>query len=153
MVRETPLRVLVTVSHESPFWSRSCHSLIPHIIQLLKDKKLYESNGDTPPDTKLLAIKKWKTRIFFTFDISNEDYDFDSGHKPEEKQNNLPAVVVYLGKGQKVYEATLGMRNRINEEMAFLHDANGYDAVLPFFEDHTLMSPPEYPNPRSLKRH
>jgi hypothetical protein len=44
------------------------------------------------------------------------------------------------------------VRNKVNEEIAFLHDANGYDAVLPFFEDHTSTTHPQYPNPRSLKR-
>ncbi|KAJ5640310.1 uncharacterized protein N7484_008172 [Penicillium longicatenatum] len=152
MVRENPLRVFGTVSHDSPYWSQPCHSLIPPIIQLLREKKLYKSTENTPPDTKLLAIKKWETRIFFTFDISNKDYVFDSGHKREEKQNDLPVLVAYLGKGQKVYEASPGVRNRVNDEMAFLHDANGWKADLPFSEDHTSTSPPEYPNPRSLKR-
>lgn len=153
MMSEKSLRVLVIVSHESPLWSQPCDFLIEPVTQLLKDKKLYKSIGDTSPDTKLLAIKKWKTRIFFTFDISNENYNFKTGHSRQEEQNNLPVVVAYLGKGHKAYEATLGVRNRVNDEIAFLHDANGYDSVLPFVEDHTLTSPPEYPNPRSLTHH
>lgn len=153
MVYENSSRVLVSVSHESPLWPQPCQDLIPPIIQLLKDKNLYKPTGDTPPAPKLLAIKKWKTRIFFTFDISNEDYDFDSGHNREEPQNNPPVLVAYLGKVQKVFEAIPGVRDRVNEEIASLHDANGYDAVLPFYEDHTLSSPPVYSNPRSLKRH
>lgn len=151
MALENSVRVLTSVSHESPFWSQPCDSIIPSIIQLLTDKKLYKSVGDSPPDTKLLAIKKWKTRIFFTFDICNDDYDFKSGHKLEEKQNNLPVLVAYLGKGHKVYQAIPGVRNRVNKEIALLHDVNGYDAALPFLEDHTSTTFPQYPNPRSLK--
>lgn len=97
-----------------------------------------------------LAIQRWNVRVLFTFDISNIDYDVDLGHKPEEKQNNLPVVVVHLSKSHIVYEANSGTRERLNKDIAFLHDANGYGAILPFIEDHTLDSPPEYPNPRSL---
>jgi hypothetical protein len=153
MAPENPLRVLVIVSNLSPSWTQACNSpesLVPLAIQLIKEKTSYDALGDTLPDTRLLAIQRWNVRVLFTFDISNIDYDVDLGHKPEEKQNNLPVVVVHLSKSHIVYEANSGTRERVNKDIAFLHDANGYGAVLPFIEDHTLDSPPEYPNPRSL---
>lgn len=152
-MQEISLRVLVIVSNLSPHWTQagnSPKSLIPLTIQLIKENGLYNAQRNTPPDTRLLATQRWNVRVLFTFDISNRDYDVDLGHKPEQKQNGLAVAVVHLSRTRIVYIANFGIRERVNGDVAFLHYANGHGVNPPFVEDHTLGSPPEYLNPRSL---
>lgn len=99
MTQENPLRVLVILSNRNPSWAEACNLpewLIPLAVQLLKENGIHDTRGDTPPDTRLLAIQRWNVRVLFTFDISNRDYDVNLGHEIGEKQNNLPVVVVHL---------------------------------------------------------
>lgn len=152
MPQGNPLRVLVIVSDYSPFWTQVCdslESLIPIAMQVIKDNNLYDAKANNIPDTRLLAIQKYRVRILFVFDISNKDYDAALGHLAE--QNKLPVVVVHLSSREIAYEPHPGTRERINKDIAFYHDANGLGATPPFFEDHTLETPPTYPNPRSLR--
>lgn len=153
MTQENFLRVLVIVSNRSSFYTQACdssESLISIAIQVIEDSKLYDAQNNDKPDTRLLAIQKYRVRIFFVFDISNKDYDAALAHLAE--QNNLPVVVAYLSSSQIADKPHPGTRERINIDVAFLHDANGHGATPPFFEDHTVESPPEYLNPRSLTR-
>ena len=146
------LYVLVIVSNQSPFWIQACDSpegLIPIAIQVIKDSKLYDAQEDGTPDTRLLAIQKWRIRTHFIFDLSNKDYDPALGHLAE--QNKLPVVVAHISRRQVAYKPHPGSGERINnKDVAFFHDANGFEGTPSFIEDHILESPPVYSNPRSL---
>lgn len=154
------MRVLVHVTDKSPHWIQACrwstscdpqNDLALLAIRLIGEEKLYDVQRETP-DTRLLAIQKYRARIFVVLDVSNKDYDAKLGHFLEQKQNNLPVIVVHFSRQEAVYKANPGQSENVNRDVAHLHDCNGDGSIPPFIEDHTLESPPEYPNPRSLRR-
>lgn len=150
MSRESALRVLVIVSNRSSLWHQACNSpedLISPAMEVLEQHGLFDRPRDTQADTLFLAIQKWAVRLLFVFDISNKDYNTELGHLPE--QNNLRVVVVHFSSKQIAYEPRQAERERVNGDIARLHDANGYGAIPPFIEDHTKGSP-VYFNPRSI---
>lgn len=86
MTQENFLCVLVIVSNRSSFYAQACdssESLISITHQVIEDSKLYDAQNNDKPDTRLLAIQKYRVRIFFVFDISNKDYDAALGHIAE----------------------------------------------------------------------
>ncbi|CAG7936389.1 unnamed protein product [Penicillium nalgiovense] len=150
MSQENPLRVLVIVSHRSSQISKAQNNpeaLVPKAIRLLKASHLY-SPQEIHPATKLVAAQKWRTRVFFVFDICHTAYDAKLGHLPE--QNKLPVAVVHLSKKNTAYVANAWLSKRVNRDIALFHNANGFGAVPPFVEDHTVGKPPEYMNPRDI---
>ncbi|KAJ5382228.1 hypothetical protein N7517_000139 [Penicillium concentricum] len=150
MSQGNPLRVLVIVSHRSSQISKAQNNpeaLIPKAIRLLKASHLYTPQEDHPT-TKLVAAQKWQTRVFFVFDICHATYDANLGHLPE--QNKLPVAVVHLSKKNTAYVANAWLSKRVNRDVALFHNANGFGAVPPFIEDHTVGKPPKYVNPRDI---
>ncbi|CAG7988778.1 unnamed protein product [Penicillium olsonii] len=148
MTQQNPLRVLVIVSHRSsrmPKAQSNPEALVPKAIRLLKSTQLYVPQ-ETHPATRLVAAQKWRTRVFFVFDIGHTAYDAKLGHLPE--QNRLPVVVVHLSKKNTAYWANAWLSKRVNRDIALFHNANGFGGVPPFVEDHTIGKPPEYMNPR-----
>lgn len=152
MTQQKPLRVLVIVSQRSALWSKareSAEDLVPAAIQLVKDNQLYSSTHEIlVPAARFVAMQKWRTRIFFVFDICHFSYDPQLGHLPEH--NRLPVVVARFSKKQNAYVANAWISRRVNRDVALLHNANGFGAVPPFVEDHTLGKVPEYLHPRDV---
>lgn len=149
MTRKHPLRVLAIVSNKSPAWKQSPEDIIQLAIQVINEKSLYDQKEITLSDTKLLAIQRYLVREMFVFDISNDDYDPEKGHLSE--QNQLPVVVIHLSDRKIASKPHPGECARINETVRHLHDANGFGSIPPFIENHTWGTPPNYPNPRSLR--
>ncbi|KAJ5826612.1 hypothetical protein N7447_003375 [Penicillium robsamsonii] len=150
MSQGKPLRVLVIVSHRSSQISKAQNNpeaLLPKAIRLLKASHIYTPQEDHPA-TKLVAAQKWRTRVFFVFDICHTTYDAKLGHLPE--QNKLPVAVVHLSKRNTAYVANAWLSKRVNRDIALFHNANGFGAVPPFIEDHTVGKRPEYVNPRDI---
>jgi hypothetical protein len=150
MSHGNPLRVLVIVSHRSSRISKAQNNpeaLLPKAIRLLKSTHLYDPQ-ESHPTTKLVAAQIWRTRVFFVFDICHTAYDARLGHLPE--QNQLPVVVVHLSKKNTAYAANAWLSKRVNRDIALFHNANGFGAVPPFVEDHTVGKPPGYMNPRDI---
>ncbi|KAJ5581538.1 hypothetical protein N7535_000158 [Penicillium sp. DV-2018c] len=150
MSNSNPLRVLVIVSHRSSQMATAQNNpeaLLPKAIRLLKTRQLYTPQ-ESHPTTRLVAAQKWRTRVFFVFDICHTTYDARLGHLPE--QNKLPVAVVHLSKKNTAYAANTWLSNRVNRDIALFHNANGFGAVPPFVEDHTVGKPPEYVNPRDI---
>lgn len=147
-----PLRVLVIVSQRSGLFTNACDSpgeMIPLAHKLLRKSNVWRtSESPSPADTRLLAVQKWRTRVFLVFDIGHAEYDARLGHLPEH--NQLPVVVAHFSKKKAAYAASSGIKQRVNHDVAMLHNANGYDAVPPFVEDHSLGKPPAYNNPRDI---
>lgn len=146
---QEPLRVLVIVFQKNANWPKAWDStadLIPVALQVLEDKQLLKDSHNLQSNLVLLSKHKWQTRVMFVFDISNTAYDTEKGHLPE--QNQLPVVVVSLGRTATAYEANNMVRERVNNSIAEAHNLNGINGCPPFLEDHTTGSPPLYLNPR-----
>ncbi|OOQ86923.1 hypothetical protein PEBR_19195 [Penicillium brasilianum] len=150
MIDSGPLRVLVIISQRSSLYPKSNSTpeeIIPLAMRLLKKRKMWKAT-DYPTATKLLAVQKWRSRAFLVFDIANETYDAKLGHLPEH--NQLPVVVAHFSKKKAAYPANSWVSQQVNHDVAMLHNANGFDAVPPFMEDHTLGTPPAYHSPRDI---
>jgi hypothetical protein len=150
MTKKEPLRVLAIVSEKSPVWKQSAEKIIETAIRVISEENIYDAKEITLSDTRLLAIQYYLTREWFVFDIANQDYDPTKGHLSEI--NKLPVVVIHLSDREIASKPHPGECARINETIRHLHDANGLGSIPPFIENHTLGTPPNYPNPRSLRR-
>ncbi|EED21224.1 conserved hypothetical protein [Talaromyces stipitatus ATCC 10500] len=150
MNAKRPLRVLTIVSNKSPAWEQSPEGIIQFALRVIAENNLYDVTEISVSNTKLLAIQYYRVRKMFVFDISNESYDPAKGHLPEE--NELPVVVIHLSNRNIASRPHPGECARINETVRYLHDANGFGSTPPFVENHTSGTPPNYPNPRSLRR-
>ncbi|KAJ5901527.1 hypothetical protein N7495_002055 [Penicillium taxi] len=143
----SPLRVLVIVSQRSTLISKARDSpqdMVPLALRLLKKSNMRAEGIET----RLLAVQNWPTRIYIVFDIANADYDATLGHLPE--QNRLPVDVARFSKKRLAYKANPWVSQRVNHDIAMLHNANGFGTIPPFTEDHSLGKPPAYRNPRDI---
>ncbi|KAL4887993.1 hypothetical protein BDV59DRAFT_189545 [Aspergillus ambiguus] len=148
MVEDTPLRVLVIISDKSTYWERSwCASeqILPAAYQILKDNNLIHYPHSHQPKMRLLAKQRWQTRVFLVFDIANTSYDPEVAHLPEN--NKLPVVIVRLSQKVHAYPANPPAQNKVNKDIARVHNDNGINSIPPFTTDYTS-GPPLYDNPR-----
>ena len=142
--------MLVIVSQRSSLYSHSTTApdgIVRRALRLLA-KKGMRGVSDGLPQTRLLAVQKWKSRTYLVFDIANDRYDASRGHLPEH--NQLSVVVTHFSKKRAAYPASAWVAQQVNHDVAMLHNANGFDALPPFMEDHTLGAPPSYQNPRDI---
>ncbi|KAJ5764833.1 hypothetical protein N7520_004392 [Penicillium odoratum] len=150
MAHPGPLRVLVIVSQRSSLITKAREA--PHDV-LRPAKHLLKKNGlsrdpEIPAETRLVAVQQWRTRVFIVFDIAHTNYNMKLGHLPEH--NQLPVVVAHFSKKRAAYMANPWVSRRVNHDVAMLHNANGFDAVPPYLEDHSSGKPPAYQNPRDI---
>ena len=151
MTGYTPFRVLVTISDKSAHWDKSWDSteeLIPLALQVIQDGSSLNYSYDEQPQVRLLAKKRWINRVFFAFDVSNTAYDPEKGHLPEH--NTLPVVIVRLSRDTRAYKAGPPVQNQVNDNIGWLHNANGKNSLPPFVEDYTL-GVQEYGEPRDVQ--
>ncbi|KAJ5743192.1 hypothetical protein N7533_010294 [Penicillium manginii] len=144
------LRVLVIVSQRSSLLSKARESpqdLISPALRVLMKTQLIKEPV-LVSQTRLLAVQNWRTRSFLVFDIANADYDVMLGHLPEH--NQLPVVVAHFSKKKTGYMANPVVSRRVNHDVGMLHNANGFNALPPFIEDHTSGKPPAYRSPRDI---
>ncbi|PLB55657.1 hypothetical protein P170DRAFT_506212 [Aspergillus steynii IBT 23096] len=102
---------------------------------------------ESDPRMLLLAIDLWSERTFIVIDINNRDYNFRTAHK------NTTVFPVYVlrqhGRRQDwVLVRWHQLDERMSLQLADLHRVNGYDATLPFLENHNTRIVHE--NPRDL---
>ena len=116
-------------------------------MRLLKKSNVYRDPAGAI-ENRLLAAQNWRTRLFLVFDIAHKDYNAQLGHLPEH--NRLPVVVAHFSKNKTGYAANPWVSYRVNHDIAMLHNANGFDALPPFVEDHSSGKPPLYHNPRDI---
>ncbi|KAJ6111201.1 hypothetical protein N7486_003436 [Penicillium sp. IBT 16267x] len=150
MVQPGPLRVLVIVSQRSSHITKARESpqdLLPLANHLLK-KKEFLRDPTMLDETRLVAVQQWRTRVFIVFDIAHTDYNVKLGHLPEH--NQLPVVVAHFSRKKTAYIANPWVSQRVNHDVAMLHNANGFDAVPPYVEDHSSGIPPSYHSPRDI---
>jgi hypothetical protein len=100
------------------------------------------------PRMLFLAIDIWSERTFIVIDINNYAYDFRSAH---EIKTVLPVFVLQKHKRRQdwVLVRWPAEDEPLSEKLADLHNVTGFDATLPFLEDHTSRIVHE--NPRWLK--
>jgi hypothetical protein len=100
------------------------------------------------PRILFLAIDIWSERTFIVIDINNHAYDFRTAH---ETRTVLP--VYMLQKHKRMQDWVLvrwpAEDEPLSEKLADLHNVTGFDATLPFLEDHTSRIVHE--SPRWLK--
>lgn len=77
--------------------------------------------------------------MFLVVDASNTSYDPSLGHLPE--QNRLPVSIIRLAEKVQAYPANPLIQNRVNRDIAQVHNANGIDRVPPFVTDYTFGPP------------
>ncbi|KAL4894561.1 hypothetical protein BDV59DRAFT_12852 [Aspergillus ambiguus] len=148
MVEEKPLRVLVIISDKNAYWEQSWSSseeILPAAYQVLEDNKLIHYPHSHQPQTKLLAKQRWQTRVFLVFDIANTSYDPAVAHLPEH--NKLSVVIVRLSQKVHAYPANPPTQDKVNNDIARVHNDNGINSFPPFVTDYTS-GPPLYDNPR-----
>ncbi|KAJ5088510.1 hypothetical protein N7456_012126 [Penicillium angulare] len=151
MEHQRPLRLLVIVSQRSSLITKARESpqdLLLPAIRLLKKNAISSGDPALPLDTRLVAVQQWRTRVFIVFDIAHTDYNVKLGHLPEH--NQLPVVVAHFSKKKTAYPANTWVSRRVNHDVAMLHNANGFDALPPYVEDHSSGKPPAYHSPRDI---
>ncbi|KAL5341327.1 hypothetical protein BJX70DRAFT_66063 [Aspergillus crustosus] len=146
MAKHNPQRILVTISNTNAYWEQAWSAskdILPIAIKVLQERDLLEGGPDIflQPDLKLklLAKQKWTTRVFLVFDIGNLTYDPSLGHLPE--QNQLPVLIVRLGRSVQAYKASPPAQNKVNRDIARAHNNHGIDSLPPFVTDYTSGSP------------
>ncbi|KAJ5558770.1 hypothetical protein N7535_009351 [Penicillium sp. DV-2018c] len=102
---------------------------------------------ENDPRILFLAIDVWSERTFIVIDLNNRDYNFRTAH------NNMTVFPVYVLRqhGRRQNWALIRwnqLDQRMSLQLADLHRVNGYDATLPFLEDHNTRIVHE--NPRDL---
>ncbi|KAB8259363.1 hypothetical protein BDV32DRAFT_159301 [Aspergillus pseudonomiae] len=95
-----------------------------------------------------LVIDVWSERTFMVIDINNRNYDFRTAH------NNTMMFPVYVLRQHGRRQTWVLIRwhqldERMSLQLADLHRVNGYEATLPFLEDHN--SRIVHANPRDLQ--
>lgn len=148
IVEQKPLQVLVIISDTNAYqeksWSAS-EDLLPIAFKILQENCLVENTYKHQPKMRLLAKEKQATHIFLVFNISNTSYDPEVGHLPQ--QNNLPVAIVQLDTIVQAYTAAIPVQNKINKDIARVHNNSGIKSLPPFIIDYTS-GPPTYLNPR-----
>lgn len=100
------------------------------------------------PRILFIAIDVWSEHTFIVLDINNYAYNFRLAH---EVRTVLPVYLLQLKSRQGWALARWPAGDeRLSEELADFHKVSGYDAALPFLEDHTSRIVHE--NPRWLKQ-
>lgn len=92
-----------------------------------------------------LAIEVRPERTHMVIDINNDEYNFATAH---ETKNIIPVYVLRRKRGRWVQFRWPPGDKLLNEEVASLHELNGFDAKTPFFANHHTQV--AYANPRSL---
>ena len=139
-------RILVVVKQKSNLWHSAWHNpedTISTAIEALR-KTIFLTNNDAR--SRLLAVHRWPHSIYLVFDIHHDSCDSSLGHLPEH--NNLPVILVHLGRKISRKRASSDLQGRVNREVALAHNVNGEHGVPPFDEDHTSDIIPTYLNVR-----
>jgi len=147
------MRVLISVSRNSPYWSNAWESseeVIIIALRLIQENNLVPLDTfDDPSTQRFLAVERWNSRTYIVFDIFHHTYDPVKAHLPG--QDNLPVITVFLSKKESASIAGGPIANKVNEEIRSLHDATGLGSKPPFFTDHANGKVPCYPNPRTCR--
>lgn len=133
-------RIIVRVRAES-LDSQGYHALAYKVIN--------EVFPGWESDTRVLflAIEIWRNRMFLAVDIHNHDYDFNTAHRTKTV---LPVYILRQHRGDKQWALIRWRREDVSlaEKLAYLHNANGFDGLTPFLENHN--SRVVHANPREF---
>ena len=96
-----------------------------------------ESETETPPLLRLLAVQVWGKRILIVLDVNHDAYNWDTAH--HLSNNRLPVFRFILDKDRK--RATIArakaLDSRVNHTIAKVHRLNGTAVHPPYLEDHS----------------
>ncbi|PYH48568.1 uncharacterized protein BP01DRAFT_379749 [Aspergillus saccharolyticus JOP 1030-1] len=124
-------------------------TLDPQDYRASASKAIGEVFADWEIDSRILAlvIDVWKERTFIVIDVNRQDYDFFTAHK-------IKAILpVYVVRDRGKSRGWALIRWPVEDEPLALklmdaHDGNGYNATVPFLQDHTSLA--VYASPRRL---
>ena len=135
LVQKKPVRVLVIVRKLNKLFERSDASIKEIALQYLHEEK-----------AKTLVIAKWPSVTTMVFDLFNNEYDFQKGHKADV----MDVIAIDLGPKQnpKIAKMSDLKKNEVNASVAEFHRLNGFEVQPPYLEDHRNGKVPAYPNPR-----
>jgi hypothetical protein len=149
--RRAAKRVAIIVSKRSPHWLKawaSSDEVIAIALKLIHEERLIEFDAQNDASAvRVLAKERWDLRTYIVFDVFHHAYDPDNAHL--QGQNELPVILVFLGREESASVAGTPIANKVNNDIRTIHDATGPGSRPPFVVDHKDGKVPFYPNPRS----
>jgi len=139
-------RIFLSISSKSSHWAQireSPEEAVRIAVELIKKENIISQWGEP----KLLVEERWNQRTDIVFDILHDDYKSEEAHLPGH--GNLPVILVWLSKNEAVQVATLGIQNKVNDEVRETHRLSGDGGEPPFFIDHSNGKVPLFMNPRT----
>lgn len=124
---------------KSPYYGEPDATVIARALSIL---------GIPGTDTLYLAREDWDRSKNFVFDVFHASYDFDTAHHALK----VTVIMVSLGgKKESKWLANPPLQTQVNEQIAQLHDSNGWTNQPPFFINHAGGAIPIYDRPRSMQ--
>ncbi|KAL4935429.1 hypothetical protein BDV06DRAFT_234319 [Aspergillus oleicola] len=104
----------------------------------------------TDPLIRFLAIGVWSHRTFLVLDINYAEYNFETAHKD---RTILPVYVIRQYRRRTKWALVRWQPEDVPlaANLADMHNRHGWDAALPFLEDHTDITRMCFANPRELR--
>lgn len=90
-------------------------------------------------------IQKWQHYTIIVFDIFYSAYDSSTAHC----KIDLPVLrVEHSGKKISASKSSITFQDQVNDQVAKLHNLNGWDRKPPYYEDQASHELRKYPTPR-----
>ena len=130
---------MVVVRQKSPYYEKSDATIIERALSIL---------GIPGTATLYLAREDWDRCKNFVFDVFHASYNFDTAHQAVE----VTVIMVTLGgKKDSKWLANPILKTQVNEQIAELHESNGWKNQPPFFVNRAGGAIPMYESPRSIQ--
>jgi hypothetical protein len=136
---QQPTRVVVSVRGNSQYRVKPDPVIIEHALSILNI-----------PDTQTLYLARedWGRTVQLVFDVFHDSYDFHNAHNAHD----ITVVIVSLGgRNEKHFCASGSDKEKVNREIAKLHNLNGWEVRPPYLATHARGKVPEYDSPRDVE--
>ncbi|CAK7230658.1 hypothetical protein SBRCBS47491_007659 [Sporothrix bragantina] len=157
--KQQPRRLLVLVKARHTEASTEAwdtpDELIARAVRFLQSNNTFPTL--TVDDCRLMAVDRWSSRTFVVCDLFHDDYDFDTAHLADGR-NNLPVTVLRRRQSDERpfsqdADAPGGpLENMVNTSLREAHESHGWRLRPPFKIDHKDGVYPVYHAPRALGR-
>lgn len=136
-----PVRMCISLTESSPYWDAP-KSTLEHVL------KEIGCGSSCSKEAKFLVEQKWEKHVFLIYDFFYADYDQATAHLPEK--NRIPVLKVDSRAEMTIQIAKPAFRARVNRDVAWIHNVNGYDAGPPYLDDHSGGQVPVHKEPRDV---
>jgi len=120
---QAPARIATIVRQRSPHFPHDPDTVVAAAC----------SHLNIAPTYRLLVVQTWARHTTLVFDIHHSAYDVSTAHREE----NLLVLNVAMDKQIHARISSDDFRDMVNAEVAMLHNVNGWEKSLPYFEDQT----------------